>query len=193
MSPSLSTLVTRAAAGDATARARIYDLHAPMVRRVLLRVLGSDGEIVDCLQETFLRAFAGLASLEDPERLEGWLVSIAVNVARGVIRSRVRGRWLRFFAPEDVPEVSVAEDASPEVREAVRAVYEILEAMPVEERLAFALRRLDERELTEGAEAMGVSLATYKRRLSRAEERFVALAARKPALRGWASDAKEEP
>lgn len=182
-------LVERAQRGDLAARAAIFDACAAPVRRVILRVLGTDAELVDCVHETFARAFASLSRLEDPERLEGWLVSIAVHVARDVIRSRARGRWLRFFSPAELPDVAVAEHASPEVREAVRAVYEVLEEMPVEERIAFVLRRLDQRELTEGAEAMGVSLATFKRRLTRAEQRFSILAGRKPALRSWVTEA----
>jgi hypothetical protein len=46
----------------------------------------------------------------------------------------------------------------------------------------FALRYIDQMELTQMAEACGASLASIKRRLARAESRFSALARRFPAL-----------
>ena len=48
-------------------------------------------------------------------------------------------------------------------------VYQVLEALPVEEQLAFSLRFIAELQLGECAEALGVSLATAKRRIRRAD------------------------
>jgi RNA polymerase sigma-70 factor (ECF subfamily) len=61
--------------------------------------------------------------------------------------------------------------------------------MPVEERLAFTLRHVHGEELTAGTQALGASLATFKRRLARAEARFVALAASAPELVPWLATA----
>jgi RNA polymerase sigma-70 factor (ECF subfamily) len=59
--------------------------------------------------------------------------------------------------------------------------------LPADERIPFALRFIDGMELTEVARACTVSLATIKRRLSRAEQRFTAFAALEPALAEWLS------
>jgi RNA polymerase sigma-70 factor (ECF subfamily) len=75
--------------------------------------------------------------------------------------------------------------ADEDVREATRATYAILAAMDVDERIAFALRFIDGMELTEVAEACGVSLATIKRRLARAETAFAKRARENPALESW--------
>jgi RNA polymerase sigma-70 factor (ECF subfamily) len=61
----------------------------------------------------------------------------------------------------------------------------VLGRLPVDDRIAFSLRFIEGLELTEVARACGVSLNTIKRRLDRAERRFVALAAREPSLREW--------
>jgi RNA polymerase sigma-70 factor (ECF subfamily) len=57
--------------------------------------------------------------------------------------------------------------------------------MPLDERLAFAMRYIEGMDLQSAAEGCGVSLATLKRRLLRAEQRFVAAAGRAPGLRPW--------
>jgi RNA polymerase sigma-70 factor (ECF subfamily) len=58
----------------------------------------------------------------------------------------------------------------------LRRTYALLDAIPADERIAFALRYVDGMELTEAAAACGCSLATVKRRISRAEQKFVELA-----------------
>ena len=67
-------------------------------------------------------------------------------------------------------------------------MYEILDRMPIKERVAFALRFIDGMTLPDAAEACETSLATLKRRLSRAERRFVEAARRRPNLESWLED-----
>ena len=81
---------------------------------------------------------------------------------------------------------------SDEVGEAVAAVYAILREMPAEERIPFALRRVDGMALGEVAAACGVSLATIKRRIRRAEERFRTETRHHPGLAEWIRDNVED-
>ena len=69
------------------------------------------------------------------------------------------------------------------MQDALRRVYRLLEHLPVDERIAFGLRFMDGMGLRETAELCGVSPATIKRRLGRAQARFLAEAARDPLLR----------
>ena len=143
-----------------------------------------DAELADLLHEVFARALAQIDSLEDPAALKWWLTTIAVFTAREHIRRRMRGRWLRFFASEDLPDLPVA-GADEEVRESLRMTYAVLDRLGVDDRIAFSLRFIEGLDLAEVAAACGVSLNTIKRRLARAEKRFVALARREPALHDW--------
>ncbi|MFT3927797.1 MAG: sigma-70 family RNA polymerase sigma factor [Myxococcales bacterium] len=164
------------------AAAQFYDRYAVQVQRVLARVMGADQDLADLLQEVFARALAEIDKLERGDRLGAWLNSVAVFTARGHIRRRKRQRWLRFFAPEELPERVVPEPEH-DVQRAVRAMYSVMDQLPTDERIVFALRFMEEMELLEVAEACGVSLATVKRRLARAERRFIELAQDSPALR----------
>jgi RNA polymerase sigma-70 factor, ECF subfamily len=51
--------------------------------------------------------------------------------------------------------------------------------------VAFILRHVEKLELEQIADACEISLATVKRRLQRAQQRFARAAARDDALRGW--------
>lgn len=184
-------LVAAIQRGDDTARAELFDRHAGTVRRVLARVLGADQDLPDALQDVFLHAFANLENLREPARVKHWLVGIAVYVARGIIRKRTRSRWLRFLPPESLPEQREA-PTDHAGSEQLRAVYAALDRMPADERIAFALRFIDGMELKTVAESCGVSLATIKRRLQRAEAQFRKHAAALPALAERLGDVAQE-
>jgi RNA polymerase sigma-70 factor (ECF subfamily) len=131
-----------------------------------------------------VQAIGSLPRLEDPEALKGWLTMIAVHVARKAIARRARRSWLWFLPADELPEVASV-DAPGEVRDALRATYAVLDCLPVDERIAFALRYIDGMELTEVAAACETSLATVKRRLARAGARFEAGGRKEPALEIW--------
>jgi len=162
----------------------LYERHAGAVLRTLRSALGPDADLPDLVQEVFIRALDSIAQLDDHERLRGWLSSIAVFTARALIRRRARRKWLSLFSPQrTAPDVQAP--ASSEARFALREVYALLDELPVDERMAFALRIIDGLTLPEGAEACGVSLATFKRRLARAERAFVQAAESRPLLSPW--------
>jgi RNA polymerase sigma-70 factor (ECF subfamily) len=162
----------------------LYERYSGRVLRTLHRLLGNERELSDLHHDVFVRALHSIRGLKDPSRLEAWLTGVAVFTARSTIQRRVRRRWLQFMAPEALPEAE-AVVSSNDASEALRATYAALEQLAVDERIAFVLRFIEGMELKEGAVACSVSLATFKRRLARAEERFTELASSSPVLRDW--------
>jgi RNA polymerase sigma-70 factor (ECF subfamily) len=86
---------------------------------------------------------------------------------------RLRTRRVRAFLGFD--EVSVADelslvsrDASPEQRAFVKRLYEVLESVPTNARVAWTLRYLEGETLEAVAELCECSLATAKRRIAEA-------------------------
>jgi RNA polymerase sigma-70 factor (ECF subfamily) len=173
--------------GHPGAAAAFYDQHAAHVYRTLRSALGTDEEIPDLLQEVFIRALDRIGKLRDFERVRGWLTTIAIFVARGHIRLRSRRGWLSMFSPERTCPGQINQPSS-EARQALREVYDVLDQMPVDERMAFVLRFIDGMTLPDAAEACQTSLATLKRRLARAVKHFVETARRRPALEPWLKD-----
>jgi RNA polymerase sigma-70 factor, ECF subfamily len=177
-------MVAALRAGRQAAAAAIYDRYHLYVRRVLLRVLGPDAHLNDLIQDVFLTAIDSIDRLEDPDALRSWLAGIAVFRARAEIRRRSRQRWLPLRVDDEFTEPE-APSSDPVVDDAVRATYEVMKRLPADERIAFALRYVEGMDLVEVADVTSVSLATIKRRLRRAQNRFAACAARHPALREW--------
>lgn len=178
-------LVAAVRAGNRAAASRLYARHAPRVRGLLARLIGTGADLDDVLQNTFVVALRRLEALRDPEALGAWLRSVAVGEARHHLRALARRRWLLFFAPVSLPEPAVqVEPPHEELRASVQTTLAIVRGLPVDERVAFALRYLEGLKLDEAATAAGVSLATFKRRLLRAETLFHERARAYPSLDG---------
>jgi RNA polymerase sigma-70 factor (ECF subfamily) len=183
-----AAIVAAVRAGQGAGGAALYDHHQGHVRRVLLRVLGPDADLCDLIQDVFLTAIASIEKLEDPDALRSWLAGISVHRAKREIHRRSRSRLFTLFSGNDPPEQK-APVATPEVDEAVRATYHILERLPANERVPFALRVVGGAELVEVADACNVSLATVKRRLARAKKKFWTMAKTYPELADWVLEA----
>ncbi len=177
-------LIVALRAGHPGAAAVFYDQHAAHVQRTLQSVLGIDADIPDLLQDVFIRAIDRIDELEELDRVRSWLTTIAVFTARAHIRRRARRKWLFLFSPEQT-QSRQQEPPSSEARIALRETYQLLDRLPVNERMTFVLRIVHGMTLPDGAAACGISLATFKRRLARAEKQFLTAARERPELQHW--------
>ncbi|HVR18093.1 MAG TPA: sigma-70 family RNA polymerase sigma factor [Polyangiaceae bacterium] len=169
------------------AKAALFQSYAPYVERLVTHLIGFDRELADIVQDVFLNALGSLEALEDPRALKPWLARITTNTTFKALRTRSRRAWLRLFR-DSADELRTQEPApalDQDVLRALRAVYDVLRQLPADESIAFALRYIEGMDLSEVAAACDVSLATVKRRLARAETRFVAAARKRPELAEW--------
>jgi RNA polymerase sigma-70 factor (ECF subfamily) len=177
-------LVAALRAGRVDAREEIVRRCAPDVERVLYRILGPDPEIEDVAHEVFMTALASVGKIRQPDALRSWLVGIAVRKVRKLIRRRERRRFVMSVITRELRQPDSAPPPA-ELSEALRSTYRIFERIPADDRVAFALRFVDGMALADIAEATGVSLATAKRRIFRARQRFVELAKKSDLLEPW--------
>jgi RNA polymerase sigma-70 factor, ECF subfamily len=169
-------LVQRALAGHEAARERLFRSHVRRAHGLAHRLMPGDPEVDDVVQDAFCAAFEALGTLRTPEHFGSWLGGIVIRTARNRLRRhRLMTRLgLRRAAPVVLDDL-LTEDASPEVRAELHAVYALLGQLDPDTRLALVLRRVEEHTLPEIAERMQLSLATVKRRLDEAESQLEAL------------------
>jgi RNA polymerase sigma-70 factor (TIGR02960 family) len=80
--------VDRARGGDDTAFASIVAPHQGALLRHCYRMLGSEPEAQDAVQETLLRAWRRLDTFDARGQFGGWLYRIATNVSLDLLRGR---------------------------------------------------------------------------------------------------------
>lgn len=181
-----AALAQRLAAREAGAAETAWRRFAPMVHGLLRRSLGPEADVEDATQEVFLRVFSRIGSLVDPRALRSFVFSVGVRVARWELRRRRVRRVMRLTRSGSLPTQAVSPGDS-EARDAVRRFYRILDQLGSQECAAFVLRHFEGLDLSAAASSLEISLATMKRRLSRAEERIDLLALRDPALAAYLS------
>ncbi len=164
--------------GDPRAPRVVWHRFAPMVHRILKRAFGPEHDIDDLVQDVFMVLFDRVVTLREPNALRAFIISITAHTIRRELRRKTAARWLMLG---DTP-VARARDADLDSREAVVRLYRILDRLGSDDRTAFVLRFLEGLELVDVAQATEVSLATTKRRLTRAWGRVLTHARRDSAL-----------
>ena len=84
----LREIVASAAAGDEVAFARIVAAYHEDIRRVCAFVARDDALAEDAVQSAWAIAWRTLGSIREPGRLRPWLVSVAVNETRKLLKKR---------------------------------------------------------------------------------------------------------
>src|SRR6185503_898801 len=138
--PTDAALVLAARAGEEWAKEALFRRYARLALGLAYRILPSDADIDDLVQDSFLYAFERLGGLSNPQAFHAWLSSIVVRTAgKRLRRRRLQVRLgLRPNQPIDVDQV-VARTAPPDVAAELHAVYRVLEKLPIEERIALVL------------------------------------------------------
>jgi RNA polymerase sigma-70 factor (ECF subfamily) len=161
--PDDAALLAQAVAGNDRAFAALYRRHARYVAGVAYRILGTDAEIDDVVQEAFCDAARALADLKDSRGLRAWLASITVRRIHKRLARRRRWRWLLGAAQNVAPTAS-----DPRALGQVAALYDALDTLPPKTRVPWTLHVLEGETLPAVAKMCNVSLATAKRRIAEA-------------------------
>jgi RNA polymerase sigma-70 factor, ECF subfamily len=146
----------------------VFRRYAPYVARIATRLLGSEGEVDDLVQEVFLEAHRGLASVREPGALGGWLSRICVRRATRRLRRRRLLSWLSLDSVHE-RELPLSTGASAEERVEAARLYRALDRLPAAERVAWLLRHVEGETLEDMVTLCGCSQSTVQRRLGRAE------------------------
>ena len=164
-------LVARSRSGDAESFNQLINRWERPIYALAYRVIGREEDARDVTQETFLRAFRGLAAFKGQAKFSSWLYRIALNLCRDWIRRKKRSPMATL--PEDVELEDLASDAGPTetVEDLVsrRELSELVEAamarLPEEQRTAIILKEYHGMTFQEIADLQGCPLSTVKTRL----------------------------
>ncbi len=177
-------LVQAAARGDADAISVIWDRYAALVRGVLRGALGPDLIVEDLLQEVFIAFVKGAKGIQEASALRGYLVGVAVRLAALELRRRKVRRWVMLSPTGELPDTAVMPRDS-EGRQALQALYRVLDQLGSRRRLAFVLRHVQGMGLNDVAAALRVSESTARREVARARAHIVKSGQREPALHAY--------
>jgi len=165
MNGSDGDLVTALRSGRREAYDELVHRHAAKIGAVCRSRLGSRGQVEDMVQEAFLRAFRGLASLDDPEKFGSWLYGIATRACLDWLKAKERGQ-VSFDAlgdPDGLRKTGRAEEPERSAR-----LHDQIDALPESYREVVLLFYYKKQSYQEMSRILNLSSAAINARLTKA-------------------------
>lgn len=127
-------------------------------------------------QECFLKAHRSWSGFRGESSAMTWLMRIAINLEKDYWRNRRIQFWRQTRnnavdadeASEWLPSGERSAEARLMAQEQVKAIWRVVDGLSARQRTVFLLRYVEEMELGEIAQAIGLSEGTVKAHLSRA-------------------------
>ena len=166
----LDALIERAVAGDESAFASLYRLHADGVHGLITRLVGPRPEREDLLQEVFVRFHRALPSYRREAAVSSFLHRITVRACIDHLRARRR----RPEANTPLDDNLVDPGASPDRRVDIARALAFLDELDPKQRIAFVLREVLELSYPEIGHLMGSFTTTARMRVAAATRALAA-------------------
>ncbi len=173
-------LIAEARRGDTAAFGELASRYRTRVERFCQRFFSDREQVSDLVQESFIRAFAGLSTYRAEMPFLGWLRAVVANVCYDELRRRQRkpeeliadftsteANWLQLVehsTPEEIVE------AAEERRAAHMLAHRLLDSLRPDDRMVMVLRESEGLSVEEVAQVMGWSEAKVKIRAFRARQ-----------------------
>ena len=164
---SMTVVLQEAAAGDEAAFARIVEAHHRDMVRVAYGICGEPDLALDAVQAAWLIAWRKLRTVREPDHLRSWLVAVAANEARHLVKRRRGGPVIELKV--DPPDADTPDPAD-EIRRL--DLVNALRRLKPEERSLIAMRYGAELDSTEIGGLLGISPSGVRARLMRTMRRL---------------------
>ena len=174
-------LVARLKTGDAEAYETMVRRYGPRLLATAKRLMKSEEEAYDVLQEAYVSAFRAIERFDETARLSTWLHRIVVNAA--LMRMRARKRRPEDSIEDLLPHFDetghFAESPSDwgenaetllERKEARATVRAAIEKLPESYRVVLVMRDIEGLDTDEVADALSMTTNAVKVRLHRARQ-----------------------
>jgi RNA polymerase sigma-70 factor, ECF subfamily len=160
-------VITAVLAGDREAFGELIDRYQAEFARYAARLLGSEAEAGDVIQDSLVRAYRSLDRCRDTTRFKGWLFRIVRNQCFTRLASRDR---VNHAPLEAAAHVAGGEDPAGRVEtEQLRhRIGLALKELPADQREAVVMRYIEGLTLPEMAGMVDASVPALKMRLLRA-------------------------
>ncbi|QUN04945.1 RNA polymerase sigma factor RpoE [Shewanella yunxiaonensis] len=171
-------LVERVQQGDKNAFNLLVQKYQGKVINLISRYVRNQADVADVAQEAFIKAYRALPNFRGESAFYTWLYRIAVNTAKNHLVSQGRRAPANDVDADEAEYYdgsdALKEFASPErlmlSDEIKKVVFDTLESLPEELKMAISLRELDGMSYEDIANIMDCPVGTVRSRIFRARE-----------------------
>jgi RNA polymerase sigma-70 factor (ECF subfamily) len=163
-------LICKAQQGDRPAFAALVGQYWDRLYRWLYHLTHDAHAAEDLTQETFLKAFAGLASFRAGTNWQAWLFRIAHN---NYVNQRRAGQKVRQHFPDNLPSPDEGPAEQAMSQEGLQLLARAVGRLPSDFRAAFLLRAEQELSFREIADVLEISEETARWRVFKARQKLM--------------------
>jgi len=175
----IEELAAKAQRGSRDAFNELYRLTRDRAYFVAFTITRNEQDALDIVQESFLKAWQRIASLEKPERFQAWLRQITGNTAKDYIKHHSPllfpgddGDTENLFNLQEERDCGYIPDAAMDTAETRRLIMDIVDELPEDQRLCTLMYYYDELSLSDIAATLDVPEGTVKKRLYLARKKI---------------------
>ena len=165
-------LVLQSQKGDPGAFEILIQQHQRLIHSLTFRMTGSTADAEDLAQETFLRAYAQLATFRGQAKFSTWLYRIALNICLNWRQSEARRFRLQAACAEELATLQNQPESQPSGDSANRQVQSALLKLSPKQRAAIVLTVYDGLNHAEAASLLGCPEATVSWRIFAARRKL---------------------
>ena len=133
--------------------------YSDMLYKICIVILCNEQDAQDAIQDTFCRYMEKKPDFRNEEHEKAWLIRVATNISRDMIRFRIRH-----------PKICIDELESslvaPEQKETLKELLEL----PVKQKMVIYLHYVEGYQIKEIADILGITEGAVKMRLQRGRE-----------------------
>jgi RNA polymerase sigma-70 factor (ECF subfamily) len=166
--------IVRAQAGDRPAFTALVERYWDRLYRWLYQLTRDRHAAEDLTQETFLKAFTGLAKFRAGTNFGAWLFRIGHNNFANYYRAALRRR---DALPEDLTARTPGPDVEAQSREALENVARAIRSLPIDFRAALLLRVEEGLSFREIADVLDLTEETARWRVFKARQKLLSVLA----------------
>jgi len=165
--------------GSQEAFNELYRLTRDRAYFVALTITRNEQDALDITQDSYLKAWRHIDSLQKPEQFPAWLQRITGNIAKDFIKHHSPLLFLssdddtgNLFDLQEEKNCDYIPDAAMDTAETRRLIMNIVDELPEDQRLCTLMYYYDDMEMPEIAAALDIPLGTVKSRLHLARKKI---------------------
>jgi RNA polymerase sigma factor (sigma-70 family) len=175
------TFIGRLKSGEREAYSELLLQYSGRVYNTALGLLQNREDAEDITQEVFTEVFRSIQGFRQQSQLSTWIYRIAVTKSLELLRSRQRdkrkGVILSLFGKEHLLNVTADEQfyhpgISLENKEMSAVLFNAIRRLPLNQRTAFTLNKLENLSYSELSEVMDLSVSSVESLLFRAKQKL---------------------
>lgn len=143
---------------------RVFENYKDLIFSVAYGYLKNRDDANDVMQDVFLKYYRRSEGFPDENRLRAWLVTVAANGSRNILRS---GRLRKCVPIDEAHDISCEQDFGDE-----NGVFAAVMSLPEKERIPVHLFYYGDYSTAEIAQMLAMKESTVRVRLMRGRERL---------------------